>query len=1038
MCVHRRDLALMIALALPLAPSPALAQAPDVEITGPAGSGSNQIRIDLNPASASTYQVARRVAPGSFTVQLRIHNMTPWVFAVHADIYFDPAAVSYVSIAPGPGFGSAAVSAPMVAPPPPAAGLRVYADQDWCVGVAPGTQTVATLTFNAIAGGQSGFDVGEVEFFVIADAPGCFGEPCECAPSRGTPATNTSLAKGVLVVGGSTISCLNVNTTGDAPSINLTARNPDSNGALGIADVSLRSAIQIANAVSGGNRPTVRIAGANPVILLGSALPALSDATGGTYIDGTTQPSGIASVSGGGAVGDGIVKTTANNTVRKLGFRACTGAGVRISGVAATGNVVAECRIGTDAAGTMPDPNGIGVLIDTAGNNRIGGAVVGDRNIISGNTGAGVEVRGDKPNNRIEGNFIGLGVTGAALGNVGAGVLINETAGTTIGGTGGADVGEPPGNFIGNNSVGVEIRGGAARDNFVLGNVIGVTPASMPAANVIGVLIDGGQFNTVGGPTVPPGGQPGNLIAFNHDDGISILVGSSGLGISNVVRGNIICDNVGNGVHIAAGADGNTVGGSVTGHRNFIIDNHLYGVLIDGPDTSDNFIIGNYIGVFIDGMASGVGNLLAGVKVQDAHDNFIGDAVAAPGNPPGNVISGNMTDGVVITGVAYANKIRGNLIGTDAAGQTAVKNFRDGIRIVDGPHANDVGGEPAGSAVNRNVISGNGARGVYIIGGLSANNDVKGNYIGTDIDGADALSNGAAGVRVENAPGTTIGGDAAGAGNVISGDNVYGIELCGTDTDGTFILGNLIGTAADGTSDLGNVGAGVVIKTGAHGTRIGGVSAGLANSIAYNGGGLSSGITLYPDAGTGNLFSANRIWGHEYVGIDLGDDGPTENDAGDGDGGPNLVQNFPMITGVETNCGAVTIRGELDSTVGAGFTVEFFLSDCYLGYPEGRTYLGSIGAVGGDAFVARLGVPVAEGQFITATARDSANNTSEFSPCFVVGAPLGDINGDGFVDFADLLILLAGWGEPGPGDLNGNGFVDFGDLLMLLGAWWSC
>jgi len=50
---------------------------------------------------------------------------------------------------------------------------------------------------------------------------------------------------------------------------------------------------------------------------------------------------------------------------------------------------------------------------------------------------------------------------------------------------------------------------------------------------------------------------------------------------------------------------------------------------------------------------------------------------------------------------------------------------------------------------------------------------------------------------------------------------------------------------------------------------------------------------------------------------------------------------------------------------------------------------------------------------------------------------LGDLNGDGIVDFADLLILLSDWG-PCPGcdaDLNRDGVVDFADLLILLGEW---
>ncbi|MCA9285410.1 MAG: hypothetical protein KDA22_09360 [Phycisphaerales bacterium] len=48
---------------------------------------------------------------------------------------------------------------------------------------------------------------------------------------------------------------------------------------------------------------------------------------------------------------------------------------------------------------------------------------------------------------------------------------------------------------------------------------------------------------------------------------------------------------------------------------------------------------------------------------------------------------------------------------------------------------------------------------------------------------------------------------------------------------------------------------------------------------------------------------------------------------------------------------------------------------------------------------------------------------------------LGDLNGDGLVNGADLGILLGAWGTPGPGDLNGDGIVDGADLGVLLANW---
>ena len=53
-------------------------------------------------------------------------------------------------------------------------------------------------------------------------------------------------------------------------------------------------------------------------------------------------------------------------------------------------------------------------------------------------------------------------------------------------------------------------------------------------------------------------------------------------------------------------------------------------------------------------------------------------------------------------------------------------------------------------------------------------------------------------------------------------------------------------------------------------------------------------------------------------------------------------------------------------------------------------------------------------------------------------ATIGDVNGDGQVGFADLLLVLARWGEvcgDCPEDLSGNGVVDFDDVLALLTNW---
>ncbi len=50
-----------------------------------------------------------------------------------------------------------------------------------------------------------------------------------------------------------------------------------------------------------------------------------------------------------------------------------------------------------------------------------------------------------------------------------------------------------------------------------------------------------------------------------------------------------------------------------------------------------------------------------------------------------------------------------------------------------------------------------------------------------------------------------------------------------------------------------------------------------------------------------------------------------------------------------------------------------------------------------------------------------------------------DIDGSGAVDFGDILVILATWGQTGvPADIDGSGTVDFGDLLVVLAAWGPC
>jgi hypothetical protein len=100
---------------------------------------------------------------------------------------------------------------------------------------------------------------------------------------------------------------------------------------------------------------------------------------------------------------------------------------------------------------------------------------------------------------------------------------------------------------------------------------------------------------------------------------------------------------------------------------------------------------------------------------------------------------------------------------------------------------------------------------------------------------------------------------------------------------------------------------------------------------------------------------------------------------------------------------------------------------------------GSIAAWGGDGG-GETSIPIAAAKFIAA---GYGRSDEGLSFAIVPDACVGDLNGDGFVDGADLGVLLGLWGNcPSFGacaaDLNGDGNVTGADLGMLLGAWGLC
>ncbi len=526
--------------------------------------------------------------------------------------------------------------------------------------------------------------------------------------------------------------------------------------------------------------------------------------------------------------------------------------GNRYSGVAiafggTADNVVEGNFIGTDATGAGVLPNGAdGVdIIGGASFNTVGGASATARNVISGNAGNGVVISdANSDSNVVASDDIGTNASGtAALGNGGDGALVENAASNNI--IGGATAGS--GDVISGNGVcGVYIRDPGTTGNVVAGDVIGTNAAGTAAvANGInGVdIVGGASFNTVGGTT--PGAR--DVISGNTYNGVVLAFAGTA---DNLVEGDFIgtaasgtaaLPNGADGVDIVGGAASNTIGGASSVSRNVISGNKGNGVVVSDSGSTNNVIEADYLGVDATGTVA-LANGNNGVIIQSgASADVVGGTL--PGM--GNVVSGNAASGIELLSTT-GNSILGNRVGTNAAGTAALANGFAGVLV--GASGNTVGGTALGSG---NVISGNGQCGIYLSG---MHDVIAGNRIGTNAAGTAAVPNQGFGLWVAGAS-DTVGGTAAGSGNVISGNGTAGVLLLGTGANLDLVEGNLIGTNAGGTAALPN-GDGVEIESGADLNTIGGTISGARNVISGN---THDGVFISGYLMEGNVVDGNLI-----------------------------------------------------------------------------------------------------------------------------------------------------------------------------------
>lgn len=296
------------------------------------------------------------------------------------------------------------------------------------------------------------------------------------------------------------------------------------------------------------------------------------------------------------------------------------------------------------------------------------------------------------------------------------------------------------------------------------------------------------------------------------------------------------------------------------------------------------------------------------------------------------------------------------------------------------------------AAAARNIISGNTNFG---IGQLSAsNNTIAGNYIGTNVTGTAAIANGE-GVRFDATTTTTLGGTTAGAGNLISG-NAWGVRFV-NGSSGNIVRGNSIGLSSGGAALANNLG---LSFTGGSNNTVGGTVAGAANNIAFN---TTKGVEVL-DGSTGNLISANSIHSNGALGLDLSTTGVTPNNGTKNAALGNAEMDFPVFATATLSGATLAVSGYVGSAAGqstfANARIEIFKSDDDAsGYGEGKTYLGFITADGSGNFATSLNVTgLAVGEKIAGTATDGSNNTSEFAANIAVIALGTNVTGTVYED----------------------------------------
>ena len=456
---------------------------------------------------------------------------------------------------------------------------------------------------------------------------------------------------------------------------NFLVTNTNDNGA-----GSLRQAITEANGDFANNKKTnliaFRIGRGRATIQPLSALPVI---TGHVVLNGATQP---------GFAGKPLIEISgalAPNSTSGLEFRVSNAAslhsvakdlvinrfskfeayGIRIGGQSARVRIF-NCYIGTTSDGLSAAANSIGVAVqDEATQISIGGAGNREGNVISGN-GEGLQIVGPQVGpSSVQGNLIGTDASGTRAITTGStGIRLANSSRQTIGG-----LSANARNIISGHTVGILLIGS---NNVIEGNYIGLNRAGTSAiSNYIGIYATSSVGNRIGGSV----DASRNVISGNSEG-----IGFDSHSHNNVVQGNFIgvlptgkqplCNST-QGISISG--NDNLIGGESPGSRNIIASGRdaisiggsvTFSGIQTRTNSTGNRVLGNWIGVGLDGTSLGVGR--HGIKLEGAAQNVIGGTAAGQAN----VIAHCSGNGIVVRSLEDSNEppatqgntLRGNRI----------------------------------------------------------------------------------------------------------------------------------------------------------------------------------------------------------------------------------------------------------------------------------------------------------------------------------------------------------------------------------------